>query len=122
MGNMTNEPLHRQGGKSKSSSSPPDEEPNPEIKEAEMPSQQPSRLNPSGVPNEGRGSGHEYKGVRQSPGGIPNRYDRSDRDSTSSFRGTADRDTSEDAAHNDEYHNSAGQFRRDLISPIRSRT
>ena len=118
LGNMPNERLLSQGEISKHGSRLP-EEPNPERKVPE-PSQQHGRPAPSRAPNEGRGNGYEHKGGRQSTGGIPNRDDQNDRDATSSFRGTADRDTSEDDANNGEHHSSTGQFRRDLISPIRS--
>ena len=64
-----------------------------------------TRPTPSGVPNEGRGiddqhgsvdqgartgkGDYEYKGGRQSTGGIPNPDDVDDKESAGSFRGTA---------------------------------
>jgi hypothetical protein len=54
-----------------------------------------ARPSPSGVPNEGRATrsqaeGYQYKGGRQSTGGIPNPDDPDDRKSAGSFRGTSE--------------------------------
>ena len=66
-----------------------------------------ARPTPSGVPNEGRATqgqakqGYEYKGGRQSTGGIPNPDDPDDSKSAGSFRGTAEDYEEVDDAEND---------------------
>ncbi len=125
MKNMTNQGGQGQGGKSKPSSRPPGEDTDRQRKDQE-PSKQPGRPTPSGAPNEGRRAegAYEYKGGRQGTGGIPNPDDRDDRESAGSFRGTAKpvNGTDDADADNDDGEQSAGagQFRRDLISPIRN--
>ena len=119
MKNMTNQSGKGQGGKSKPSSRPPGEDSNPSRKEPE-PTKQPGRPTPSGVPNDGQQAegAYKYKGGRQGTGGVPNPDDQDDRESAGSFRGTAkpiDRTDDED-----DVSAGAGQFRRDLISPIRN--
>ena len=92
MNNLTNRVEGGAGGKSNPSSRPPGEDGNREQTEPE-PSKQPGRPTPSGVPNEGRGTGatsYNYKGGRQGTGGIPNPDDRDDLESTGSFRGTTE--------------------------------
>ena len=62
-----------------------------------------ARPTPSGVPNEGRAAtsqaeqAYEYKGGRQSTGGIPNPDDPDDSKSAGSFRGTEEFEEVDDA-------------------------
>jgi hypothetical protein len=97
-----------QGGQGQGSTAKPGKKPgnvtDRERRDQES-SKQSGRPSPSGVPNEGKGtpgqpgsnddrgrnvqSGYEYKGGRQSTGGIPNPDDQDDDKSASSFRGTA---------------------------------
>ena len=114
MKNMTNQG-GSQGDKSKPSSRPPDEEPNPSRKEPESTKQptreepetskQPGRPTPSGVPSEGRRAEgvYEDKSRRQGTGAIPNPDNQDDADEIDGEQGIG-----------------GGQFRRDLISPIRN--
>ena len=129
MKTMTNQGGQSQGDESKPSSRPPGEKPNPsrtEPEPAKQPtrkepetSKQPGRPTPSGVPNESqRAEGaYKYKGGRQGTGGVPNPDDQDDRESAGSFRGTAKPINGMD---DDDESAGAGEFRRDLISPIRN--
>ena len=73
-----------------------------------------ARPTPSGVPNEGRATtsqaeqGYEYKGGRQSTGGIPNPDDPDDSKSAGSFRGTAEEFEKVDDDAEDESHVASG--------------